>query len=182
MAPKTLPQKTVDFENDSFEVWLQKTNVISAEEGDLNALHPDIYTPDPLNPDAKPVPGKAYVQLTQNSSGVFLPSKVLGVNTQFDNFVNVGDLVGMVFSGLDTDHVWNDRRTYLLKVTAIVSDTELLVSPVYAGEDLPTFPISALTAEPVFVKQVNLVDSVNKIYTISKDEIRRHFIRAIGMS
>lgn len=182
MAPKTPQQKTVNFENDSFEVWLQKTNVISSEQGDLNALHPEIYTPDPLNPDAKLMPGKAYVQLTQNSSGIFLPSRVLGLNTQFDNFVNVGDLIGMVFSGLDVSHSWNDKRTYLLQVTAIVSDTELTVSPVYAGPDLPTFPITAVTAEPVYVKQVNLVDSANKIYTISKDEIRRHFIRAIGMS
>jgi hypothetical protein len=182
MAPKTPQQKTVNFENDSFEVWLQKTNVISSEQGDLNALHTDIYTPDPLNPDAKLMPGKAYVQLTQNSSGVFLPSKVLGVGTGFDNFVNVGDLIGMVFSGLAADHVWNDKKTYLLQVTGIVSDTELLVSPVYAGADLPTFPITAPTAESIFVKQVNLVDSANKIYTISKDEIRRHFIRAIGMS
>lgn len=182
MAPKTPQQKTVDFENDSFEVWLQKTNVISAEQGDLNALHPDIYTPDPLNPDAVHIPGKAYVQLTQNSSGVFLPSKVLGVGTQFDTVVNVGDLIGMVFSGLADNHVWNDKKTYLLQVTGIVNDTELLVSTVYSGNDLPTFPITALTAEPIFVKQVNLVDAANKLYNMAKLDVRRYFIKAIGMS
>lgn len=182
MAPKTPQQKTVDFENDSFEVWLQKTNVISSEQGDLNALHPEIYTPDPLNPAITSIPGKAYVQLTENSSGVFLPSKVLGVNTTFDTAVNVGDLLGMVFSGLDATHVWNDKKTYLLQVTGIVNDTELLVSPVYAGTDRPTFPITASTAESIFVKQVNLVDAANKLYSMAKLDVRRYFIKAIGMS
>jgi len=38
-TPKTLQQKLAQYQNDSFDVWLQKTNVVATEEGDLNELN-----------------------------------------------------------------------------------------------------------------------------------------------
>lgn len=183
MAPKTLAQKTVNYENDSFEVWLQKTNVLSSEEGDLNRLHPSIYTPNPQNPDAKLIPGKAYVQLSEvGNSGVFLPTTVLGINTEFLSSLKAGDLMGIEFSQLPSNHVWNDKVTYLLKVVSVVSDTEALVETVYSGNQNPTYPINSVGAERAYVKQVNLVDSINQIYNDTNIDTRRILIKAIGMS
>lgn len=101
MAPKTTPQKTVDYENDSFEVWLQKTNVISAEQGDLNTLHPGIYSPNPNTPDFKPIAGLAYAELaplydpTLDAFKGPAPVKLFGLNTQFTKQLHVGDLIGL---------------------------------------------------------------------------------------
>jgi hypothetical protein len=36
--PKTLADKTAQYENDSFAMWLEKTNIAAMEEGDLNLL------------------------------------------------------------------------------------------------------------------------------------------------
>lgn len=38
-TPKTLQQKLTQYQNDSFDVWLQKTNVVATEEGDLHNLN-----------------------------------------------------------------------------------------------------------------------------------------------
>ena len=36
--PKTLAEKTAQYQNDSFSMWLEKTNITATEEGDLNLL------------------------------------------------------------------------------------------------------------------------------------------------
>jgi len=43
-TPKTLQQKLAQYQNDSFDVWLQKTNVVATEEGDLNELNATILS------------------------------------------------------------------------------------------------------------------------------------------
>lgn len=37
-TPKTLLEKTTQYQNDSFSIWLQKTNIVAQEQGDLNDL------------------------------------------------------------------------------------------------------------------------------------------------
>ena len=37
-TPKTLAEKTAIYQNDSFSIWLQKTNIVAKEQGDLNDL------------------------------------------------------------------------------------------------------------------------------------------------
>lgn len=37
-TPKTLSEKTTIYQNDSFSIWLQKTNIVAKEQGDLNNL------------------------------------------------------------------------------------------------------------------------------------------------
>lgn len=41
-TPKTLQQKLTQYQSDSFNVWLQKTNVVAMEEGALGSLNTDI--------------------------------------------------------------------------------------------------------------------------------------------
>lgn len=43
-TPKTLQQKLAQYQNDSFDVWLQKTNVVATEEGNLNELNATILS------------------------------------------------------------------------------------------------------------------------------------------
>lgn len=42
--PKTLAEKTAQYQNDSFSMWLEKTNIVASEEGDLNLLTEDVLT------------------------------------------------------------------------------------------------------------------------------------------
>jgi hypothetical protein len=37
-TPKTLAEKTAIYQNDSFSIWLQKTNIVAKEQGNLNDL------------------------------------------------------------------------------------------------------------------------------------------------
>ena len=37
-TPKTLAEKTAIYQNDSFSILLQKTNIVAKEQGDLNDL------------------------------------------------------------------------------------------------------------------------------------------------
>jgi hypothetical protein len=37
-TPKTILEKTTNYQNDSFSIWLQKTNIVAQEQGDLNDL------------------------------------------------------------------------------------------------------------------------------------------------
>ena len=37
-TPKTLAEKTAIYQNDSFSIWLQKTNIVAKEQGDLNDI------------------------------------------------------------------------------------------------------------------------------------------------
>jgi hypothetical protein len=83
----------------------------------------------------------------------------------------------------ETLGIWNDRATYLLRVDEVLNDNEILVSPKYSGPaPYPAFPTTSSIAKPIFVKQVNLVDSVNTIYTNAMLGLRRILIRSIGMS
>lgn len=179
MAPKTPLQKTVNYENDSFEVWLQKTNVISSEQGDLNHLPQEIYTPNPQTPDAKPILGSVYTQV--NGSGI--PTKIFGIATEFTKHLKVGDLVAIHFTSLDSSHVFNDHKTYLFLVKTITSDIEVSVDAVYSGpQPYPQFSTSSQDTQPLFVKQVNLVDSISKMQGRTSTLLRKQLINAIGMS
>lgn len=40
--PKTLNEKLADYQQVSFASWLEKTNIVATEEGDLNNLAPGI--------------------------------------------------------------------------------------------------------------------------------------------
>lgn len=179
MAPKTLPQKTVNYENDSFEVWLQKTNVISSEQGDLNNLPSEIYTPNPQNPDAKPILGSVYTTLDTNN----IPNKILGIGTTFTQHIKVGDLVTIKFPNLADSHVYNNNVSYLLSVKAVNSDIEIVVESAYSGtQPFPQFSTSSQNTQPLFVKQVNLVDTIGNLKVRADRLLRKMLINAIGMS
>jgi hypothetical protein len=47
--PKTLQQKTPNYEQDSFSSWLEKTKIVAQEEGDLNNLNANIQLSDTPN-------------------------------------------------------------------------------------------------------------------------------------
>jgi len=177
MAPKTLEQKTVNYENDSFEVWLQKTNVISSEQGDLNRLNPQIYQPNPTTLTAMPIQGGAFTQTLPNGD-----VKIVGISTKFLRDVKATDLICLMFTQTPTSP-HNDLVNYLLEVVSVDSDTQITAKKKYSGSaPYPTYSTSSQTLHPVFVKMPNMVDSLNKAHSATHFYKRQSLIFSIGMS
>ena len=42
--PKTASEKHTQYQNDNFNVWVQKTNIVAREEGDLNSLSANLLS------------------------------------------------------------------------------------------------------------------------------------------
>lgn len=177
MAPKTLEQKTVNYENDSFEVWLQKTNVISSEQGDLNRLNTQIYQPKPTSLSASQIQGGVFTQALPNGN-----IRVVGISTKFLRDIKPTDLICLMFPQAPTSP-HNNLMDYLLEVVSVDSDTQLTVAKKYSGSlPFPNYSTSSQNLHPIVVKTPNLVDSINKTQEITHFYKRQSLIFSIGMS
>ena len=102
-SPKTLAEKTAQYQNDSFSIWLEKTNITAREEGNLNKLLPSIL--NALN-----------TQLTGTASASASDLQTIaGVGTKFISELSKGDVIKF----LD-----NSERV----VTDVVNDTSFKIN------------------------------------------------------
>jgi len=105
--PKTASEKYARYENDSFNVWLQKTNVVSTEQGNLNNLDPSLLTEI-----------QALTTRTGTVAGTLDGFELSGTTTFFTSDVSVGDIIRIETA---TPTVMERR------VVSITNDTTLIV-------------------------------------------------------
>ena len=133
---KTLNQKYTQYNNDSFNVWMQKTNSVSVEHGDLNNLSATLKTE---------ISSTALKTGTVGATEDFYV--LTGSGTTFTSDVSVGDIIQITTA---------TPTVIERKVVQINSDTELLVEIKFPE----TF--SGLSYENITI--INLVSAINHIY------------------
>lgn len=151
-TPKTLPQKLTQYQNDSFNVWMQKTNVAASEGGDLNRL------PSNLLAELQ-----ALAVQSGTVGGTSGASIITGVGTSFVSSVAVGDTIKITPA--------SPASAFERVVLTVSSNTSLIV-------DTP-LPSTFGGASYENLRFLSLVSAINYIY---ESEIRRSLVRAIAMS
>ena len=133
--PKTASEKYTQYENDNFNVWSQKTNVVSREQGDLNNLPTKILTE---------------LQSTTAKSGTVAGSLneyvLTGTFTTFTTDVSVGDILKITTT---TPTVIEAR------VVQVASDTSLTLDK--------KFPEVFTGATYENLKELSLVSAINSV-------------------
>lgn len=151
--PKTLPEKLAQFQNDSFSVWLQKTNISATEVGDLNNLFLEL-----LN----------VLKSTLTKAGTVSASlggiTLTGTGTSFSADYAIGDTIKV------TAIVNSITKTYERKVVAINTSTITVDAP---------FAEAFSSATHENLKDLSLVSAINYIYG---EYSRINLIKAIAMS
>ena len=133
--PKTKLEKYTQYQNDNFNVWVQKTNIVAREEGDLNNLSATLLS-----------------QLTASStrtgtvSGTLNSNTITGSGTAFLTQVSVGDIIKIVINSTALES----------RVVAIATNTSLTIETKIPA----TF--SGLAYENL--QSINLVSAINTIY------------------
>lgn len=133
--PKTKLEKYTQYQNDNFNVWVQKTNIVAREGGDLNNLSANLLS-----------------ELTSSTtrtgtvSGILNSNTVTGSGTAFLTDVAVGDVLKIVINTTVLES----------RVVAIASNTSLTLEA-----KLPA-NFSGLAYENL--QSISLVSVINSIY------------------
>lgn len=133
--PKTKLEKYTQYQNDNFNVWVQKTNIVAREGGDLNNLSATLLG-----------------ELTASTarvgtvSGNLNSNTVTGSGTTFLSSVSVGDVIKIVISTTVLES----------RVVAVASNTSLTIETKIPAN------FSGLAYENL--QSINLVSVINSIY------------------
>lgn len=151
-TPKTLPQKIAQFQNDSFDVWMQKTNISTNESGDLNKLSVGVLSEL-----------QAQTSKTGTVAATSGSQTLSGTSTTFLTSVSVGDVIKIT--------VTSPPSVIEKRVLSITNDTTLIVDSAFSAA------FSGATYENL--QSLSLVSAINYMY---ESESRRILVRAIAMS
>jgi hypothetical protein len=133
--PKTLLEKIAQYQNDSFNIWLQKTNIAADEVGDLNVFISELLTVL-----------QSSLAKVGTISGALNGVVLTGTTTQFMTDVSVGDVIKITHSS------GNFER----RIVSRTNNNSLTV-------DLP-FPLTFSSATYENLKDLSLVSAINYIY------------------
>jgi len=133
--PKTASEKYTQYENDSFNIWMQKTNVLSREQGDLNNLPPKVLTEL-----------QSTTARSGTVAGIIYEYVLTGTSTTFTTDVSVGDILKITTS---------TPTTIEARVIQVTSDTSLTLD-----RKLPEV-FTGATYENL--KELSLVSAINSI-------------------
>jgi len=159
-TPKTLSQKIAQHQNDSFNVWMQKTNIAANEIGDLNKLS------SPLLVELQSLTARSgTVSVNIDPLTGTGPQVLKGTGTTFTNSLlfSVGDLLKIT--------TVSPASVIEKRIQSIVDNETIIVDTPFQS----TF--SGATYENL--QSLSLVYALNHIY---EQEIRRCLIRSIAMS
>lgn len=153
--PKALSQKIAQYQNDSFNVWMQKTNIATNESGDLNKLNSEILTEiQSLTPRVGTVAATSGSQT------------LTGTSTNFLTTSSVGDIIKITIA--------SPSSVVEKRILSIVNNTTIYVDTPFES----TF--SGATYENL--QSLSLVSAVNHVNDVQHMEVRRCLIRSIAMS
>lgn len=133
--PKTALEKYTQYQNDNFNVWVQKTNIVAREEGDLNNLSTNLLS-ELTSTTAR----------TGTVSGNLGAYVITGVGTSFLTDVSVGDIIKITINTTVIES----------RVLAVASNTSLTIEN--------KIPINFSTQAYENLKSLNLVSAVNHVY------------------
>lgn len=133
--PKTALEKYTQYQNDNFNVWVQKTNIVAREEGDLNNLSANLLSEL-----------TSATTRTGTVSGNLGAYVITGVGTSFLTDVSVGDIIKITINTTVIES----------RVLAVASNTSLTIEN--------KIPINFSTQAYENLKSLNLVSAVNHVY------------------
>ncbi len=133
--PKAALEKYTQYQNDNFNVWVQKTNIVAREEGDLNNLSPNLLSEL-----------TATTIKTGTVSGVLGAYTITGIGTTFLTDVLVGNIIKITIN----------TTVLETRVIAVTTNTSLTIEAKIPA----TF--SGLAYENL--SSLNLVSAINNVY------------------
>ena len=133
--PKTSLEKYTQYQNDNFNVWVQKTNIVAREGGDLNNLSQTLLS--------EVVASSLKEGTVSGIQGAYVIS---GTNTKFLSDVSVGDIIKITINTTVIES----------RVVAIGSDTSLTIEN--------KIPLTFSNQNYENLQPINLVSAINHVY------------------
>jgi hypothetical protein len=133
--PKTASQKYTQYQNDNFNVWVQKTNIVAREEGDLNNLSTNLLS-ELTSATTK----------TGTVSGNLGSYTITGFETTFLTDVAVGDTIKITINTTVIES----------RVVAVATNTSLTIES--------AIPVTFSGNAYENLKSLNLVSAINAVY------------------
>lgn len=133
--PKTASEKHTQYQNDNFNVWVQKTNIVAREEGDLNNLSANLLS------ELTSVTTK-----TGTVSGNLGSYTITGSGTTFLTDVAVGDIIKITINTTVIES----------RVIAVATNISLTIEN--------AIPVNFSGNAYENLKSLNLVSAINQVY------------------